>query len=73
MLQVSLVRHQESRAVFAMKVIRKADILQANHVARVKAEREIMASADSDWIVRLYYSFHDQRNLYFVMQYVPVS
>ncbi len=56
-----------------MKSLHKAEIVQTNQVARVKAERDIMATADNDWIVRLYYSFQDQHSLYFVMEYVPVS
>jgi len=39
--------------------------------AHVKAERDILAEADSKWIVRLYFSFQDERHLYFIMEYVP--
>jgi serine/threonine protein kinase len=55
-----------------MKLLRKADIVQSNHIARVKAERDIMAAANNEWIVRLFFSFHDQDHLYFIMEYVPV-
>jgi len=37
----------------------------------VKAERDILAEADNDWVVKLYYSFQDKDNLYFVMDYIP--
>jgi serine/threonine protein kinase len=40
-------------------------------VAHVKAERDILAEADNEWVVKLYYSFQDHSNLYFVMDYVP--
>ncbi|VDM18222.1 unnamed protein product, partial [Wuchereria bancrofti] len=39
--------------------------------AHVKAERDILAEADSNWIVKLYYSFQDEQSLYLIMEYVP--
>merc|ERR1739838_1301134 len=35
------------------------------------AERDILAEADNEWVVKLYYSFQDKDNLYFVMDYIP--
>lgn len=40
-----------------MKTLRKADVLKRNQVAHVKAERDILAEADNEWVVKLYYSF----------------
>lgn len=34
-------------------------------------ERDIMAHANSDWIVHLYYAFQDTNFLYMVMEYMP--
>ena len=34
-------------------------------------ERDIMAHANSDWIVKLHYAFQDGRYLYMVMDYMP--
>uniref|UniRef100_A0A914S6X5 Serine-threonine/tyrosine-protein kinase catalytic domain-containing protein n=1 Tax=Parascaris equorum TaxID=6256 RepID=A0A914S6X5_PAREQ len=34
-------------------------------------ERDIMAHANSDWIVHLHYAFQDARFLYMVMEYMP--
>ena len=34
-------------------------------------ERDIMAHANSEWIVRLHFAFQDQRYLYMVMDYMP--
>jgi len=30
-----------------------------------------LAEADNEWVVKLYYSFQDRDNLYFVMDYIP--
>lgn len=57
--------------LYAMKTLRKSDVLKRNQVAHVKAERDILAEADNEWVVKLYYSFQDKDNLYFVMDYIP--
>ena len=69
--EVALVRKIDSNALYAMKTLRKADVIRRNQVAHVKAERDILAEADNEWVVKLYYSFQDADNLYFVMEYVP--
>lgn len=56
---------------YAMKTLKKADVLKRNQVAHVKAERDILAEADNEWVVKLFYSFQDRDNLYFVMDYIP--
>eukprot|EP00912_Choanoflagellata_sp_UC4_P000183 UC4_evm4s118 len=64
--EVSLVAMTEkNNTLYAMKTLRKAEM------AHVKAERDILAEADNEWVVKLYYSFQDHQNLYFVMDYVP--
>jgi hypothetical protein len=71
--EVTLVRGREDDRVYAMKALSKADVIARKQVAHVKAERDILAEADNEWVVRLHYSFQDQRHLYFVMDYVPVG
>jgi serine/threonine protein kinase len=55
--QVDLVRKRDSGVLFALKTLRKKDVLRRNQVAHVKAERDILAEADNEWVVKLYYSF----------------
>ncbi|XP_022108972.1 serine/threonine-protein kinase LATS1-like isoform X2 [Acanthaster planci] len=69
--EVTLARKIDTRQLFAIKTLRKAEVLQRNQVAHVKAERDILAEADNEWVVKLYYSFQDQENLYFAMEYIP--
>eukprot|EP01137_Pigoraptor_chileana_P033686 Opistho-2@24962 len=66
-----LVRKADTQHLYAMKVLRKADVLRRNQIAHVKAERDILAEADNEWVVKLFYSFQDSEKLYFVMEYVP--
>lgn len=70
--EVNLVyKNDTPNHLYAMKTLRKSDVLKRNQVAHVKAERDILAEADNEWVVKLYYSFQDKDNLYFVMDYIP--
>ena len=58
--EVTLVRKQDPNAteqLYAMKTLKKIEVLKRNQVAHVKAERDILAEADNEWVVKLYYSF----------------
>ena len=68
---VSLVQKVDTKKLYAMKTLHKADVLRRNQVAHVKAERDILAEADNEWVVKLFFSFQDEENLYFVMEYIP--
>ncbi|KAF2076981.1 hypothetical protein CYY_001690 [Polysphondylium violaceum] len=69
--EVSLVRHKESNDLYAMKRLKKSEMLKKEQVAHVRAERDVLASANNDWVVKLYYSFQDDSYLYLIMEYLP--
>ncbi|CAI2176676.1 4200_t:CDS:2 [Funneliformis geosporum] len=70
---VKLVRDHTTGVTYAMKVMRKADMLKKGQEGHVKAERDILTAAaeNSQWIVKLNYSFQDADHLYLVMEYMP--
>ena len=43
--------------LYAMKTLKKSHVVERKQVAHVIAEKDILAEADNDWIVKLYYSF----------------
>ncbi|CAD6196286.1 unnamed protein product [Caenorhabditis auriculariae] len=69
--EVQLVRHVRNNTVYAMKVLNKDDMIKRADSAFFWEERDIMAHANSEWIVRLQYAFQDCRYLYMVMEYMP--
>ncbi|CAE7499703.1 STK38L, partial [Symbiodinium microadriaticum] len=71
--EVRLVRMKErfSREIYAMKSMLKEAMIMKNQVGHVRAERDILTESENPWIVTLYYSFQDNRNLYMVMEYLP--
>jgi len=57
--------------VYAMKVIRKSDMLRNCQEGHLRAERDfLVASENSRWVVPLIASFQDRTNLYLVMEYM---
>eukprot|EP01097_Dermamoeba_algensis_P008828 TRINITY_DN603_c0_g4_i1.p1 TRINITY_DN603_c0_g4~~TRINITY_DN603_c0_g4_i1.p1 ORF type:complete len:543 (+),score=136.16 TRINITY_DN603_c0_g4_i1:95-1630(+) len=74
--EVRLVRRKGSNEVYAMKKLKKAEMIKKDQVAHVKAERNVLADVNyyynrNPWVVSLYYSFQDENYLYLVMEYVP--
>ncbi|KAL5291190.1 STK38 family protein [Megaselia abdita] len=69
--EVRLVQKKDTGHVYAMKVLRKADMLEKEQVAHVRAERDVLVEADHQWVVKMYYSFQDPINLYLIMEFLP--
>eukprot|EP00475_Leptophrys_vorax_P041807 TRINITY_DN78877_c0_g1_i1.p1 TRINITY_DN78877_c0_g1~~TRINITY_DN78877_c0_g1_i1.p1 ORF type:complete len:468 (-),score=149.75 TRINITY_DN78877_c0_g1_i1:86-1489(-) len=69
--EVMIVRKKDSQEIFAMKVMRKIDMIKKNQVQHIRAERDLLSLADNPWVVKLFYSFQDDIKLYLVMEYLP--
>jgi serine/threonine kinase 38 len=69
--QVRLVQKIDTGHIYAMKIMRKVDMLEKEQVAHVRAERDVLAEADNPWVVKMFYSFQDSTNLYLIMEYLP--
>ena len=71
--EVRLCRDKASGDVYAMKKLRKAEMVVKGQVSHVRAELDVMTEAQDDnpWVVRLHFSFQDDECLYLVMEYVP--
>ncbi|GAA5951604.1 hypothetical protein JCM21900_000525 [Sporobolomyces salmonicolor] len=56
---------------YAIKVLKKSDMVAKNQVTNVKAERMIlMTQTDSNFVVKLFYTFQSKDYLYLVMEYL---
>lgn len=65
-----MVKERQTGDVYAMKTVRKADYVDSK-TSPFEDERNIMAKGSSQWLTSLKYSFQDNVNLYFVMEYHP--
>ncbi|XP_057506373.1 uncharacterized protein LOC130789598 isoform X2 [Actinidia eriantha] len=69
--EVRLCREKKSGNIFAMKKLKKSEMLSRGQVEHVRAERNLLAEVASHFIVKLYYSFQDAEYLYLIMEYLP--
>jgi len=71
--EVRLCRQRSTEAIFAMKKLRKAEMVAKGQVQHVRSELEVMREAEDDnpWVVKLHFSFQDEEFLYLIMEYVP--
>ncbi|KAF8577309.1 kinase-like protein [Ramaria rubella] len=74
---VSLVREVGTGQLYAMKQLRKTDMLRKGQEGHVRAERDVLksaaligTSAGADWIVKMFYSFQDRDHLYLVLEFM---
>ncbi|XWS37696.1 hypothetical protein CRYUN_Cryun19dG0067200 [Craigia yunnanensis] len=68
--RVFLSRKRATGDFFAIKVLKKADMIRKNAVESILAERNILISVRNPFVVRFFYSFTCRENLYLVMEYL---
>ncbi|XP_058388650.1 serine/threonine-protein kinase greatwall isoform X6 [Diceros bicornis minor] len=61
---------QKGDKLYAVKVVKKADMINKNMTHQVQAERDALALSKSPFIVHLYYSLQSANNVYLVMEYL---
>ncbi|KAH9108886.1 hypothetical protein LEN26_007461 [Aphanomyces euteiches] len=72
--KVMLVRKKNGKnagAIYAMKILKKAHIIQNDQVENTKAEQHILKEISHPYVVRLRYAFQNPEKLYLVMDYYP--
>ncbi|TPX14836.1 uncharacterized protein E0L32_004945 [Thyridium curvatum] len=69
--EVKLVQKKTDGQVYALKSLVKTEMLEKDQLAHVRAERDVLAEAESPWIVKLYTTFQDARFLYMLMEFLP--
>ncbi|KAI7887107.1 kinase-like protein [Lichtheimia hyalospora FSU 10163] len=69
--RVHLVNSKHNDRYYAIKVLRKEDVVKLKQVAHTKNERNLLMQVSHPFIVNLWGTFQDDVNLYMVMDYVP--
>lgn len=68
---VYLAKKKVTGDYYAIKVLKKSDMVAKNQVTNVKAERAIMMwQGESDFVAKLYWTFSSKDYLYLVMEYL---
>ncbi|KAJ1929206.1 cAMP-dependent protein kinase catalytic subunit [Tieghemiomyces parasiticus] len=68
--RVYLCRKHHTSEYFAMKVLRKIDVVKLKQVEHINSEREILNQVRFPFIVHLHDTFQDQVSLYMLQEYV---
>eukprot|EP01123_Difflugia_compressa_P006035 TRINITY_DN18176_c0_g1_i1.p1 TRINITY_DN18176_c0_g1~~TRINITY_DN18176_c0_g1_i1.p1 ORF type:complete len:456 (+),score=79.70 TRINITY_DN18176_c0_g1_i1:78-1445(+) len=68
--KVMQVRHKETSKIYAMKTMRKGNIIAKNQVAHTKDEKHILQRIKHPFIVNLNYAFQTKDKLYMILDYV---
>lgn len=64
------VFNTKSKKYYAMKVLKKAEIVRRRQVSRTKIERAILEQANFPFIARLHYAFQTDYRLYMVIDFM---
>lgn len=68
--RVHLIQSKINNRYYALKVLKKSEIVKLKQVEHTNNERAVLASIQHPFIVNLWGSFQDDANLYMVMDYV---
>ena len=60
-----LAAKKTTRDLYAIKVLRKKDMQRKNQVQRIRTERDVLATAEHPYVVKLYHSFTSREHLYY--------
>ena len=69
--KVVLVKKKDTQQLYAMKVLKKAEIIRRNQVEHTMTERRILENMKHPFIVKMDYAFQSDSKLFFVLEYCP--
>jgi serine/threonine protein kinase len=65
-----LETHKHFEGHFALKILKKAEVIYLKQVEHVKTEKKILEEISHPFIVNLVGAFQDAKNLYLMMEYI---
>ena len=69
--KVMLVRKKDNAQIYALKTLRKEQLLKRNQIQHTQAERNIIQNVSSPFLASLAFAFQNENKLYMVMEYCP--
>mmetsp|Transcript_22272 Transcript_22272/g.63288 ORF Transcript_22272/g.63288 Transcript_22272/m.63288 type:complete len:330 (+) Transcript_22272:102-1091(+) len=68
--RVKFVTHKGNSNFYALKTLKKAEIMKMKQVDHIVSEKAILQSLSHPFIVNMYAAFHDQRYIYMLLEYI---
>jgi serum/glucocorticoid-regulated kinase 2 len=69
--KVLLVRKNDTKQLYAMKVLKKENVEKKNQEKHVKVERAILSEIDHPFVIKFKGSFQNDKKLFFILEYCP--
>jgi serine/threonine protein kinase len=68
--RVRLVKFHGDGGCYALKILKKSEVIYLKQVEHVKTEKKILEEIHHPFIVNLWGAFQDEKNLYLMMEYI---
>mmetsp|Transcript_32991 Transcript_32991/g.65628 ORF Transcript_32991/g.65628 Transcript_32991/m.65628 type:complete len:325 (-) Transcript_32991:729-1703(-) len=68
--RVRLVKYKPDGNYYALKILKKSEVIYLKQVEHVKTEKHILERISHPFIVNLFGAFKDPKNLYLMMEYI---
>ena len=68
--KIYLAEKNSNKKIFAIKSQNKMDILKKNNLEKIQIEKQILAQFNHPLLVKLHYSFQNEKKLFFVMDLI---
>merc|ERR1719171_127239 len=69
-VRVVKIKGEKDRSPFALKILKKSEIIRLKQVEHVKAEKQILEKIQHPFIVNLLYCFQDEKRVIMLLEYV---
>ncbi|KAI8360812.1 camp-dependent protein kinase 10 [Blakeslea trispora] len=68
--RVWLSKQRNTKQYYAVKVLRKADVVRLKQVEHINSERQVLSQINFPFIVQLYCTFQNDQNLFMLQEFV---
>jgi serine/threonine protein kinase len=66
-----ILEAQDTKEVFAMKILKKKNIEKKKQEEHIQTERNVLVEVKHPFIIKMFYSFQNERKLFFGLEYCP--
>lgn len=66
-----LVKKKDTGKRYALKILKKEEIIRRNQYEHTMAERRILESVNDPFIVKMDFAFQSENKLFFCLEYCP--
>jgi len=67
--KVMQVKHKKTGGIYAMKILKKKQLLDSNQIDHTKCERKILQALQNPFLMKLRFAFQTDSKLYFVLDF----